>query len=76
MKQYRIEGLVTTRWYNSREQAWETYMRNRVCRGPGWQHRPGDVNGDTHEQVDGQTVAIHGVRDGHATVTLRIRGEA
>ena len=69
-RQYRIEGIVTTRWYSDRYAATQAYNRNRACNETPAIHCPGDVCGDAHEMDNS---AIHGVRDGHATVTLRIR---
>ena len=70
-RQHRIEGICTTRWYPTTRQAWAAYVRASIRRGASdpW-HMPGDVNGDAHDPAGR---AIHGVRDGHATVTLRWR---
>lgn len=68
---YRIEGVITTRWYPTRSEAWTAYLESSERKGyDDAGHIPGDVAGDAHES-DG--TAIYGVRDGHATVTLRIR---
>jgi len=71
--QYRIEGkAVTTRYYDDKYQAWEKYVRaadRQGLRDP--MHIPGGVCGDAQE-CDGSGT-IHAVRDGHATITLRVR---
>lgn len=75
-RQYRVEGVCTTRWYATREAAWRAYQTASERRGydAAW-HCPGEVNGDSWDgcQGYGQPGAVHGVRDGHATITLRIR---
>ena len=68
--QYRIEGVVTTRWHDARQDAIDAYNRSRACATLPTVHIPGSVAGDTHES---DLSAIHGHRAGHGVVTLRIR---
>jgi hypothetical protein len=74
-RQYRIEGVVTTRWYNDRSDATDAYNRSRKCAGLPTIHCPGDVCGDAFCGGGGFGNAdyVTGVRDGHAMVTLRMR---
>ena len=66
MRQYRIEGKHTTRWYADKHEAMSAYNRRWNC----CEHVPGDVYGDAHEP---SASAVYGVRNGHATITLRMR---
>lgn len=72
---YRIEGVITTRWYPSRLAAIDAYNNSPKCRKLAWAACPGDVNGDAFDGGTGigNANAVHGVRDGHATITLRIK---
>ena len=74
-RQYRIEGVVTTRWYNDRYEATDAYNRSRKCAGLETIHCPGDVCGDAFCGGGGFGNAdyVTGVRNGHAMVTLRMR---
>jgi hypothetical protein len=76
-RQYRIEGIITTRWYRDRADATAAYNRSRACRALPSIHCPGDVSGDSFDGGlgYGTATAVHGVRDGHATVTLRMRDQ-
>ncbi len=68
---YRLEGIFTTRWYKSKREATDAYNRNRRCRHLHSIRCPGEVLGDAFE--GGGSGRVHGVRDGHAMVTLRVR---
>lgn len=65
-RKYRIEGKHTTRWYDDKYDAMSAYNHRWKCH----EHVPGDVCGDAHDKNGN---AIHGVRNGHATITLRIK---
>ena len=73
----RIEGVVLTRWNADRSSAIDAYNRSRACRHLPIIHGPGEVAGDVFDggAGHGTAAAVHGVRDGHATVTLRYRKE-
>ena len=75
-RQYRLEGVVTTRWYADRAEATDAYNRARKCAGLPTIHCPGDVCGDAFCGGGGFLDAeyVTGARDGHAMVTLRMRG--